>query len=188
MTREKVVRLTLLTACIFGFSIYMQKGTWIFPFPLYESAMFAAIVLLYIADKRPPQMAGALALLWALLQLAASPFILEFFVSDRNFQWLAESSFSDFLLLGFILVFVTWGLHVSLKMKHPFWRLLALPSVAAFGICFFMNSYLPATIPLIVWLLCFYASEKSASIHRNIVFVFAFFFLTKHLTLHFMAS
>jgi hypothetical protein len=188
MTREHVVRLTILTACIFGFSIYMQKDTWIFPFPLYEVSMLAAIVLLYIADRKMPDLIGFTAIGWAVFQLIASDFILEFFLTERNFQWFEESFFIDYLLLGFALVFLVWGLFVSWQWKNLSLRVTGMLMVTGFVGCFIFNSYLIAIAPLVAWLACFYADNKEASIHRNIVFLFTFFFLSKHLTLALMVE
>jgi hypothetical protein len=188
MTREHVVRLTILTACIFGFSIYMQKDTWIFPFPLYEISMLIAIVMLYIADRKMPDLIGFTAIGWAVFQLIASDFVLEFFINERNFHWFEESLFIDYLLLGFALVFLVWGLLVTWQWKELSLRVTGMLLVAGFVGCFIFNSYLIAMAPLVAWLVCFYADSKEASIHRNIVFLFTFFFLTKHLTLAFMAE
>ena len=188
MTREHVVRLTILTACIFGFSIYMQKDTWVFPFPLYEISMLISIVLLYIADRRMPDMIGFTAIAWAIFQLIASDFILEFFITLDNVQWFEESLFIDYLLLGFAIVFLVWGVVVSWQWQKLWLRLTGMLLVAGFVTCFVFNSYLWAMIPLVAWLVCFYLDRKEATIHRNIVFLFTFFFLSKYLTLALMVE
>lgn len=188
MTREHVVRLTVLTACIFGFSIYMQKGTWIFPFPLYEIAMLAAILGLFIVDRQRPSVTSLLAVTWALLQLSASDFILEFFVSGENADWFFESLVTDYLLLGFSLVFLAWGCLISSKLRKMALLTIAVLSCIAFTVCFIFNEYLWAMLPLVIWLVALFLDRKEATIHRDILFLFTFFFLSKYLTLYFMAG
>lgn len=188
MTREHIVRLTILTACIFGFSIYMQKGTWIFPFPLYELAMLAAIIALFIVERQRPSVTGLLALTWALLQLSASEFILEFFVSGEQAQWLFESLITDYLLLGFSFAFLVWGMLICWKLPNVLQAIGGTLCCLVFTGCFVFNEYLWAMFPLVTWLLILFLSKREATIHRNILFLFTFFFLSKHLTLFFLAG
>jgi len=188
MTREHVVRLTVLTACIFAFSIYMQKGTWIFPFPLYEAALLPAVIALYVVDKKRPGITGILAIIWSLLQLCASQFVLEFFINDRNFEWFYESLITDYLLLFFVLILMVWGWVVSFGLGKILYRAMSWLAIAAFTACFILNAYYWAMLPLVVWLTVWIVAEREASIHRNILFLFTFFFLSKHLTLLFMGS
>ena len=142
MTREQVVRLTILTACIFGFSIYMQKGTWVFPFPMYELSLLGALIVLYIVDKKKPGVAGLLAFTWAILQLTTSQFALEFFFDDNDFQRFYDSAIPDFLLLGFALIFLIWGILISLKLKKITLRIFGILGCVAFVSCFVLNAYL----------------------------------------------
>jgi hypothetical protein len=183
MTREHVVRLTILTACIFGFSMYMQKGTWIFPFPLYEGAMLVAMIALYIVDRKNPGIVGLFAFTWGLLQLVASDFLLEFFVKGENAARFYETLTTDYLLLGFAAIFLTWGVLVSLKMHKTPLKILAISSCFGFFVAFVFNAYLWAMIPLLLWLVSLFFDEKEATIHRNILFLFAFFFLSEHGTI-----
>jgi hypothetical protein len=187
MTREQVVRLTILTACIYAFSMYMQKGTWIFPFPLYETAMLAAMAALYITDRKSPGVTGFLAFLWAALQLFASDFILEFFISSKNAEWFYANRITDYVLLAFLAVFTTWAAVVALNLQRQLFKVIAAVCCLAFPVLFFYGEYLWATAPLTGLLICLYADEREASIHRNILFLFTFFFLSKYLTLVLLA-
>jgi hypothetical protein len=188
MTREHVVRLTILTACIFGFSMYMQKGTWIFPFPLYEGAMLAAMIALYLTDRKNPGITGVLAFTWGLLQLLASGFLLEFFVKGEDAVQFYETLTVDYLLLGFAAVFLLWGVLISLKMHRLPLKLLAIAGCFGFFTAFLFSAYLWAMIPLLVWLVSLFLDEKEATIHRNILFLFTFFFLSKYGTILLMGN
>jgi len=188
MTREQVVRLTILTACIFGFSIYMQKGTWVFPFPMYELSLLGALIALYIVDKKKPGITGGLAFIWAILHLTTSQFVLEFFFDDHDFQRFYESAVPDFLLLGFSAVFLVWGILISLKSQKLALQVFGIIGCVAFITCFVLNAYLWAMIPLVGWLMLLVIAEKEGTIHRNILFLFTFFFLSKHLTLFWMGG
>jgi hypothetical protein len=190
MTREHVVRFTVLTACIFGFSMYMQKGTWIFPFPLYEGAMLAAVLALYIVDRKKPGILGFLAILWAFLQVCASDFILEFFIRAEDAASFYESLITDYLLLSFAVFFLLWGVLVSLKLHRMPLKLLAVAGCFGFFAAFIFNAYLWAMIPLSIWLASLFFDEKDpvtglpeTTIHRNVLFLFTFFFFSKYLTI-----
>lgn len=183
MTREHVVRITILTACIFAFSMYMQKGTWIFPFPLYESAMLAALIALYIVDRQHPRITGFLALFWAIVQLCVSDFILDSILDAEQAEWFYGNRIRDYVLLGFLVVFAAWGTLVSLQLRKTVWKLAALAGCLVFPVLFFYGEYLWAMVPLVGWLVCLFADEQEATIHRNILFLFTFFFLSKYLTL-----
>lgn len=192
MTREQVVRLTILTACIFGFSIYMQKGTWVFPFPMYELSMLVALMALYFIDKKPG-IIGVLAFLWALLQLSTSQFVLEFFFDDQDFILFYDSSLPDFLILSFVLVFLSWGILISLKLQQFIFRILGIIGCVVFISSYFVgamleHAFLWAMIPLVGWLILLILDEKEGTIHRNILFLFTFFFISKHLTLFWMGG
>ena len=192
MTREQVVRLTLLTACIFGFSIYMQKGTWVFPFPMYELSMLVALIALYFIDKKPG-IIGVLAFTWTLLQLSTSQFVLEFFFDDQDFILFYDSALPDFLILGFVLVFLCWGILISLKLHQLIFRILGIIGCVLFISSYFASDFLDhaflwAIIPLVGWFILLMLDEKEGTIHRNILFLFTFFFISKHLTLFWMGS
>lgn len=183
MTRAQVVRLTVLTACIYAFSMYMQKGTWIFPFPLYEAAMLAALIALYAVDRKTPGPTGVLAFSWAALQVCASDFILEFFLGSEHADWFYGNRVPDYVLLVFLAVFSAWGAIVALKLRKQLLKLIALGCCLTFPVLFFYGEYLWAALPLLVQLVCLYADEREATIHRNILFLFTFFFLSKYGTL-----
>jgi hypothetical protein len=188
MTREQVVRLTILTACIYAFSMYMQKGTWIFPFPLYESAMLAAMIALYIVGRTAPGIIGFLALSWSVLQLCTSDFILEFFITSENADWFFANRITDYVLLAFLVIFTSWAAIVALSLRKQAVKLIALLCCLAFPVLFFYGEYLWAIAPLTGLLVCLYADQREASIHRDILFLFTFFFLSKYLTLIFLGE
>ena len=192
MTREQVVRLAVLTACIFGFSIYMQKGTWVFPFPMYELSLLGALIALYFIDKKPG-IIGFFAFTWGLLQLSTSQFALEFFFDDNDFNRFYDSAIPDFLLLGFVVVFLVWGILISLALHKKSLRISGIIACIIFVCSFFASTlidhvFLWAMIPLVGWLILLMIDEKEGTIHRNILFLFTFFFISKHLTLFWMGG
>ena len=186
MARENVVRLTILTACIFAFSIYWQKGTWVFPFPLYESAMAIAIVSLLIADKKRPSLLGIMALTWSLLQLAVSDFILEFIVNKDNINWFIKSGFLEMLEVASWLFFYFWGIVSVIRFRQTLTKVAGIVLLTTFIALVLQGFFVLGIIPLVLWLLLFFADRKEASLERQITFLFTFFFLSKYLTLYFM--
>lgn len=186
MTRERVVVLTILTACIYGFSNYMQKGTWIFPFPLYELATLAAVIALLIVDKKKPGFAEGLALVWALLQVGTSAFVQEIFLTEESAEVFFGKSIPDYFLLGFVVFFFAWSIVVAWKLKRLAWRVGALACAGGFMTLFLLSQDVWAIAPLTGWLVCHFIDEKEGSIHRDILLLFTFFFASKALTLYFM--
>lgn len=188
MARENVVRLTILTACIFAFSIYTQKGTWVFPFPLYESAMVLAIIALLIADKKRPGPLAYLALLWSLLQLAVSDFILEFIVNEENIDWFMNSLYLDLLQLSSWIFFFGWGIVAVFNFGKRSTKIGGIVLLTTFVGLVLNNAFVLAIFPLAGWLILFFTDRKEASLERHIAFLFTFFFLSKYLTLYFMVD
>lgn len=188
MTRAHVVRITVLTACVYAFSIYMQKGTWIFPIPLYELALFPAIIALYIAGKERPGAAGILALSWSFLHLVASQFVLEFFLDDDGLRWFYDHFVSDYLLLLYILLFTVWSWVISLKAGTMWPGVISGLAATVFAACFVLGSPYWAMIPLVLFFVMRMFTDKDASVHRNILFLFTFFYLSRYLTLYFLGS
>lgn len=188
MARENVVRITILTACIFAFGIYWQKGTWVFPFPLYETAMVIAIISLLIADKKRPSSLGLLALTWSLLQLLASDFILEFIVSEKNIDWFLESAYLDILQLISWGVFLLWGIWAMSRFKNVSLLATGIVTLLGFLSLVLTNNLILATIPLTICLLVFFTERKEATLERQILLLFTFFFLSKYLTIFFMVK
>ena len=188
MARENVVRLIILTACIFAFSIYMQKGTWVFPFPLYESAMVFAVVALLIADKKRPTFLGAMALIWSLLQLAVSDFILEFVINENTIDWFLNSLYLDLLHLTSWLFFFFWGIASVIQFRTLSTKIAGITLLTTFVVLVVQNLFFPAIFPLVLWLILFFTDRKEATLERQIAFLFTFFFSSKYLTIFFMVS
>lgn len=188
MARENVVRLTILTACIFAFGIYWQKGTWVFPFPLYETAMVIAIISLLIADKKRPSALGLLAVTWSLLQLFVSDFILEFVVSEKNIRWFLESAYLDILQLISWGVFLLWGAWTMSRFKNVSLLVTGIIALLGFLALVLTNNQILATIPLVIWLIVLFTERKETTLERQILFLFTFFFLSKYLTIFFMVN
>jgi hypothetical protein len=188
MTRERVVTLTILTACIYGFSNYMQKGTWIFPFPLYELATLVAVIALLIVNKKKPGFAEGLALVWALLQIGTSAFVQEIFLTEETAKVFFGKSIPEYFLMGFTAFFFAWSVVVAWKLKQLLLRIAALFCAAGFMTFFLLSMDLWAIVPLVGWLVCHFVDEKEGSIDRNMLFLFTFFFASKTLTLYFMVG
>lgn len=188
MARENVVRLTILTACIFAFSIYWQKGTWVFPFPLYESAMVIAVISLLIADKKRPSLLAIMALTWSILQLVVSDFILEFIVNEKNIDWFLKSSYLELLDVTSWLFFYFWGVATVIQFRQTLTKVAGIALLTVFIALVLQGYCVLGTIPLVVWLILFFVDKKEASLERQIAFLFTFFFLSKYLTIFFMVS
>lgn len=188
MARENVVRLTILTACIFAFSIFTQKGTWVFPFPLYESGMVLAIIALLIADKKRPGPLAYMALLWSLLQLAVSDFVLEFIINEKNIDWFLNSPYLDLLQLFSWIFFYCWGIAVVFNFEKMPTKIAGIVLLTAFVALVLSNAFILSVFPLVGWLVLFFADRKEATLERQIAFLFTFFFLSKYLTLYFMVD
>ncbi len=52
MTSERIVLLTILTACIYATTIFAETGTFILPFGIYKPALFVVALVLMIVNKR----------------------------------------------------------------------------------------------------------------------------------------
>ncbi len=178
MTSERISSLTILTACMFAFVHYMQYGIWIFPFALYKTALFVAILLMFILERKKLQLTGWLALGWSFTLMLTSRFILEIFVPEQRLPRLLNSLYVDFTFIAFCLIFVVWGILISLRTEKLWAKIGGVACALMLTTCFLLNAYVWAVLPLIGWLVCIFQEKDRTHTHFAIVTLLAFFYIT----------
>ena len=182
MSSERVGSLTILTACLYAFTQYLQNGIWIFPFVLYKIGLFLAIILMFIADKRKLKITEWLALGWSFALVLSSKFFLQFFVREQHMRAFSRGLFVDVMLLLFCLLFLVWAVIVSLRIPNRTARGLGVFFAVALGGAFLMNLYIWAAIQLIGWLFCIFQERDRTPTHFNIITLFAFLYFSAWIT------
>lgn len=178
MTSDRISSLTILTFCMFALVHYMQHGIWIFPFGLYKTALFVAILLMFIVERKRLELSGWLAIGWSFTLMLTSRFFLELFISDRNMKAFQQGLFIDFAFILFCLLFAIWGVLISLRTTRKWAKIGGIFCALALTGCFLLNAYIWAVFPLIGWLVCIFQDKDRSPVHFAIMTLLGFLYIT----------
>jgi hypothetical protein len=114
---EKAVFLGILTTLVYTATIWIEKGAFLYPFPLNEF-VFAAVTfqimrLNYSENKTSALISGATATFF----LLASPYFWTFFLSTQSLANFVEGLTFEYLKLAYYVLLILWMIHTVFSME-----------------------------------------------------------------------
>lgn len=190
MKTDRLVPLTILSTCMYSFSVYMQSGSWIFPFPLYDWVLLIAVLILYFGNEelRSNRMS-----LWLIagstLYAFNSRFFLEIVCPEQYLEsWLGNTT-RDFIEIAALICTSIWMVSMNWleRSKRPLF-IIQFVSLMGLLICWAINvPYLAFSFAAILGAcLIISAKQRSYSI-QSIWMLWIFLFLSKYITLFWLA-
>lgn len=184
MISERIVLLAVLTACMYGLSIYMQDGLYILPFGLYKVGVLLVAIILLIANRRTMRLMEVTMLIWAVALAVSSKFVLQFFFSDMEFEqdMVAINQFSAWSFLTFALFLFFWQLLLALEDK-TIYKWLQIANAAAMMMCLAMGilsrevsdiMFVWLIVPTVMWLLTVFLSRNENPLHKSMAGLLGF--------------
>ncbi len=127
MTREvKSIRIALLTLIFYASYIFIEKGGFVLPLPLFE-ILFLLISCLFIAwNFKKDRGLYLLILTVSSLNLLSTQLFWSFFIDDMGMAELSNSLLLDYLRIAYYLGVLIWGTITIVSIKKNFkWLLLS---------------------------------------------------------------
>lgn len=188
MISERIVLLAILTAGMYGISIYMDGGTFVFPFGLYKPAILLVAIILLIANRKKPGLPEITLIISGVALAASSIFILQFFISDSEFEQNEQAvrEFSAWSFLTFVLFFFIWQILLAIQDKTIF-RWLQIANAFAMMLCLVMGTIYEAAsremfvwliVPTSMWLLSVFLNRTPNPLHKSMAGLFGFVILS----------
>lgn len=174
MTSERIVLLTILTACIYATTIFAETGTFILPFGIYKPALFVVALVLMIVNKRFGLSEWVLLAATLLLTLS-SKFVMQLMLSqEQSLEHLAGIElFVSLSLIGSTLLFLTWQVLLAWEDKTRF-RWLQIINAVVMLTCIWMNLYAWLIVPTLMWLMSVFLSRNQNPMHKSFAGLFGF--------------
>lgn len=117
MTREiRTLFLAGLTLVIYAVSIFLDKGAFLFPFPLNE-VLFLAISIQFFYWNRRPIAPGIISILAGLLWVLSNQFFWEIILPHEQTASFLAGSTTDWLLTAFYTILLIAGSIASIRQK-----------------------------------------------------------------------
>jgi hypothetical protein len=108
---QKAIFLAILTTCIYGFTILLEKGQFLYPFPLNEFIFFAVSIQFAFWNHSSDPAQVIYSVLAAFFFLLSSPYFWTFFMNSQALGQLIESPILDFFHLFFYICLVCWAIN-----------------------------------------------------------------------------
>ncbi|AEA42495.1 hypothetical protein [Fluviicola taffensis] len=178
MTSERIVLLSILTACIYATTIFAESGVFLLPFGLFKPALFLIASILVIVNKRFGWQ--EIMLLLATFSLALSSHVLIQIVVPHHTLMVRKDgieTFTTFALLAFTLLFFVWQVLIAWKDRTQF-RWLQIINGLVMLACLWMNLHLWIIVPTIMWLLSVFLSRNENSLHKSFAGLYGFFIIS----------
>ena len=110
MTREeRTVLLAMLVPIAFGAIMYIEQGTFIFPFPLNEVVFFIASIVFAVRTRFFFRNKSIFSIGFAFFNLIGTAFFWTFFIPDTKIEQLADTGTFDLLKLISLILLVIWA-------------------------------------------------------------------------------
>ena len=188
MVSERIVLLSITTACVYAISIFAESGVFILPFGLYKPGILVVAVILLIANRKKLRLSEIALLISAVALAASSIFILQFFISDdefiRNEQGIRLFSACSFLV--FVLCFFIWQILLAIKDKTIF-RWLQIANAVAMMLCMAMGTISEAAsyemfvwlvVPTVMWLFSVFLNRTPDPMNKSMAGLVGFVILS----------
>ncbi|WP_341905417.1 MULTISPECIES: hypothetical protein [Fluviicola] len=169
MISERIVLLAVLTASMYGLSMYMSDGAFIFPFGLYKVGLLLVAIILLIANRKKPRLMEVTLILWTLSLAISSKFIMQLLFTDNDFETRMDSliTFSSLFFLAFVLFFFAWQLLLAFQDKTMY-RWLQIANAVAMMICLMMNMFEWLIVPTWMWVMTVFLSRSENPMHKSV--------------------
>ena len=118
MSREqKVVFLGVLTTLVYAASIWVERGVFLYPFPLNEF-IFAVVTFQVIRFNYSKNRNSALlSAICAAFFLISSPYFWTFFLSTAALSQFVEGILYQYLKLGYYVILLLWMIYTVFQIK-----------------------------------------------------------------------
>lgn len=178
MTNERIVLLSILTACIYAITIFAESGMFILPFGVFKPALFALAVLLTIVNKRFGWQEISLLLATFSLTLSSKLF-LQLLISDETLHTHRPEveTFISFSLIAFTLFLFLWQVLIAWEDKTQF-RWLQIVNALVMLTCIWMSMYAWLIVPTLMWLMSVFLSRNKNPMHKSFAGLFGFVVLS----------
>lgn len=183
MTSDRIALLSILTACMYAFSIFMQSHTWLFPFGLFRIGLFIVFILMLLAERKKPRWEDVLVLSWAALFAVSSNFILQFFFSEQAYtiHQLSIELFTSWALFGFAFLLLAW--QMLLAWRTDGWtRWAQIAGGLGFFSCMLLNDFRLVCLPVALWFVALKVRPVASAAHQSIATVFFFIVLSAYIS------
>lgn len=169
MISERIVLLAVLTASMYGLSMYMSDGAFIFPFGLYKIGLLLVAIILLIANRKKPRLMEVTLILWTLSLAISSKFIMQLLFTDSDLETRMDSLiiFSSSFFLAFVLFFFAWQILLAFQDKTMY-RWLQIANAVAMMICLMMNMFEWLIVPTWMWLMTVFLSRSENPMHKSV--------------------
>ena len=179
MTAQRIALLSILTTCMFGFSIYMQNGQFILPFPLFRIGLLGIVIALFITEKKQLIRSDWFLFAWSFCLAISSHFLLEIVFNEATMlQYKSEiDQFSAIALLLFACFFFLWQL-MQLTSFRSFEQWLIILGAGMFFIGMLANFLILLPIGLVLWYIGLQISKNMRPITNAIALILQFIFIS----------
>ncbi len=167
MSKEgRVIALAILTIFIYAFSILLQKGAFIFPFPLNELIFFISSVSIAIYQYKQDKILSLLFPVIGLTFLLSSEFYWAIFYNSQEMEVFSNSFVTDLFKILFFLVLIA-SIYISFyKIKVKLIQLSIFLSM--FGVVLSLilgNHFVEVASLFIVFLISIKRTEARPSLN-----------------------
>lgn len=119
MTREaRTLFLGTLTLIVYSVSIFINQGSFIFPFPLNEFIFLAIAAQFFWWNRNGNKLAGVLSVSAAICGVLSTQFFWSFLYGPENMIDFMEGLTTDYFLLGFYILVLIGGIATMIRQKN----------------------------------------------------------------------
>lgn len=184
MISERIVLLAVLTASMYGLSIYMQDELYILPFGLYKVGMLLVAIILLIANRKKIRLLEVTMLIWGAALAVSSKFVLQFFFSESEFEQNMEqiNAISAWSFLTFALFLFFWQVLLAFEDK-TIYKWLQIANAAAMLMCLAVGilsrqfsdiMFVWLIVPTCMWLTTVFLSRNENPMHKSLAGLLGF--------------
>jgi len=147
MTREaRAIFLSTLTLVVYAGLIFINQGSFVFPFPLNEIVFLGVSLQFFWWNGRANKWAGILVSVAGICGVLSTQFFWTFFYGTKTMEFLTESMTTDYFLIAFYVLILIGGIATMARQK----RGIALLFSAFFVLAFISGVFLNNSLLLIV--------------------------------------
>jgi hypothetical protein len=189
MTAQRIALLSILTTCMFGFSIYMQNGQFILPFPLFRIGLLGIVIALFITEKKQLIRSDWFLFAWSFCLAISSHFLLEIVFNEATMlQYKSEiEQFSAITLLLFACFFFLWQL-MQLTSFRSFEQWLIILGAGMFFIGMLANFMILLPFGLVSWYIGIKLSKNARPITEAVALLIQFILISVIVSIAYFGS
>lgn len=189
MSAQRIALLTILTTCMFGFSIYMQNGLFLLPFPLFRIGLLGIVIALFISEKKQLIRSDWFLFAWSFCLAISSHFLLEIVYNEATMlQYKSEiDQFSAIALLLFACFFFLWQL-MQLTSFRSFDQWLIISGASVFFIGMLANFMILLPFGLVSWYIGIKLSKNTRPITEAVALLIQFILISVIVSIAYFGS